>query len=40
MIYLKKTEEEQRIFIPINEQPQYVYKGEDGVEPFGDGCPL
>lgn len=38
MIYLKKCEEEQRIFIPINEKPLYIYKGEDNVEPIGKGC--
>lgn len=39
MIYLKNNSEiEQEVFLPINEQPQILVRGSEGIEPLPKGC--
>lgn len=39
MIYLKNDPElEQEVWMPINEQPEILVRGDEDMEPFGDGC--
>lgn len=39
MIYLKNDPElEQEVWMPINEQPEILVRGDEGIEPLPKGC--